>query len=171
MVTNFITRQPSTNMDALEPKPPMYAHIMYRVWQKLTSGLKISGWRGATAHDKQKPYMQRSTKANANAAVNHCIYLSLYKTKSWPAAYTVHNIPQKQPALLSEQDAVLGVRAEKGLSTPRIEVLLFKPQPCSLPKYSVTALLFYYIFEWWKTRICKKNLMTMGKISHSLSQT
>jgi len=39
---NFITRHPATNMDALEPKTPMYTHIKirwhknrYRVWQKL----------------------------------------------------------------------------------------------------------------------------------------
>jgi hypothetical protein len=82
-------------------------------------------------------------KANANGAVHHYLYEYLTvctNTKSRPAAHTMHYIPQKQPALLTEQYAVLGVRAEKGLSTPRIEVLLFKPEPRSLPKYSVITL-------------------------------
>ena len=80
-------------------------------------------------------------KANENAAVNHNIYLTVCtKIKSRPAAHTVHYIPQEQPALFTEQDVVLCVRAEKGLSKPRIEVLLFKPQPRSLPKYSVITL-------------------------------
>lgn len=94
----------------------------------------------------------------------HYIYLTVCtKTKSWPDVHTVHYIPQKQPALLTEQDAVLGVRAEKGLSAPRIEVMLFKPQPSNLPKCSVTVSrcngpFFYYIFEWWKTCISKKKI-------------
>lgn len=57
--------------------------------------------------------MQRSMKANANAAVNYYIYLTVCtKTKPCPAAHTVHYIPQTQSALLTEQIAVLGVRAE-----------------------------------------------------------
>jgi len=52
-------------------------------------------------------------KANANAAVNYYIYLTVCtKTKPCPAAHTVHYIPQTQSALLTEQIAVLGVRAE-----------------------------------------------------------